>query len=247
MGCVMVVTSGKGGVGKSTITVGVGAALARRGKKVLLIDGDAGLRSLDIMLGISQELVFDIYDVLVGNCEPIKAIYACNDVRGLYLMPAPQSIENRVTPELMTRLIKGLSGYYDYVIVDCPGGLGGGFKSAIAAAQTALLVLTPDPVCIRDADLIRQRLMAEGMKNTRLLINRFSDRSLENSRIPDIDYIIDASGVQLLGVIPEDSELACAMARGHAATNHGIAPEAFERIVARLEGERIALPKKIGE
>ena len=136
MGRVMVVTSGKGGVGKSTVAAGLGAAFARREKKVLLIDGDAGLRSLDIMLGISQDLVFDTYDVLVGNCEPIKAIYACRDVKGLYLMPAPASVENRVTPELMTRLIKGLSGYYDYVIVDCPGGVGAGFEAAIAAALT---------------------------------------------------------------------------------------------------------------
>ncbi|MBQ6570056.1 MAG: septum site-determining protein MinD [Clostridia bacterium] len=247
MGRVMVITSGKGGVGKSTVTAGLGAALGRRGKKVLLIDGDAGLRNLDILLGVAHELVFDIYDVLVGNCEPIKAIYQCPDEENLYLMPAPQSEENRVTPELMTKLIKGLSDYYDYVLVDCPGGMDSGFKAAIAAAQAALIVITPDAVCIRDADIIRTRLVKEGMKNVRLVINRFSLRALDNNRIPNLDYIIDATGVRLMGVVPEDEEIPRSSARGHIAGCKGYASLAFDRLAARLEGEKILIPKKIGE
>ena len=148
MGAVTVITSGKGGVGKSTVCAGLGRALAERRRRVLLIDGDAGLRSLDRMLALDDQVMFDISDVVSGSCEPIRAIYECG-VPGLYLMPAPYREEQLVSPHLMRQLVPILSRYYDHVLIDCPAGLGAGFESAAAAAQRALIVATPDPLCQR--------------------------------------------------------------------------------------------------
>lgn len=244
MSNVTVITSGKGGAGKSSVTAGIGAALAASGKKVLLIDGDAGLRSLDVILGITSELIFDINDVLVGNCEPIRAIYSCKSAEGLYVLPAPQSIENRIPPKMMTKLISGLSGYYDYVLVDCPAGLGVGFRAACAAANRAVVVVTPDPVCIRDADNTRRALNSAGIKNIRLVINRYSGRCIEKGVIPDLDYVIDSTGIQLIGIVPDDENIVIAASKGKAVVGFGSASKSFENIAGRLEGKKILLPKK---
>ncbi|MDR1564584.1 MAG: AAA family ATPase, partial [Oscillospiraceae bacterium] len=126
MGTITVIASGKGGVGKSTTTVGLGSALARGGKSVLLIDGDSGMRTLDLFTGVAESLVFDISDVISGSCEPIRAIYPCKGCENLYLLPASASYESRVKPELFNRLITGLSGYYDHIIIDSPAGIGEG-------------------------------------------------------------------------------------------------------------------------
>jgi len=247
MGVVTVVTSGKGGVGKSSVTAGVGAALAMSGKKVLLIDGDAGLRSLDIILGITSELVFDIYDVLVGNCEPIKAIYPCKSANGLFVMPAPQYIENRISPKVMTRLIKGLSGYYDYVFVVRHSFFIIGCHAAVAVAQRALVVVTPDPVCIRDSYNTRRALNSAEIKDVRMVINRYSDRYIEKNVILHLDYVIDSSGIQLIGVVPEDESVVVAASRGRAVIGFGKASKCYENIAGRMEGKKILLPKKLGD
>lgn len=173
MGKATVITSGKGGVGKSTVTAGLGAALSRRGRRVLLIDGDAGLRSLDYMLGITEELVFDLSDVVDGSCEPMKAIYPCPGSNGLFVLPAPQSAEDTVSPRILKQLVHALSPYYDHMLIDCPAGLGRGFQAAVESAERALVVSTPDPLCLRDADKVRRVLMEKGIADQRLVINRF--------------------------------------------------------------------------
>ena len=169
MGAVTVITSGKGGVGKSTVCAGLGRVLAERRRRVLLIDGDAGLRSLDRMLALDDQVMFDISDVVSGSCEPIRAIYECG-VPGLYLMPAPYREEKVVSPHLMRQLVPILSRYYDHVLIDCPAGLGAGFESAAAAAQRALVVATPDPLCLRGSDKVRLLLTQAGISSQRLVV-----------------------------------------------------------------------------
>ena len=126
MGKVTVITSGKGGTGKSTVTAGLGAALARRGNRVLIIDCDAGMRGIDLMLGVSGELVFDIADIVGGNCPPASAIYPCKTVPELYVLPAPQNVRDEISPFIMKQLVSVLKKYYDHILIDCPAGIGSG-------------------------------------------------------------------------------------------------------------------------
>ena len=242
MGRVTVITSGKGGVGKSTVTCGLGAALVRRGRRVLLVDTDAGLRSLDYMLGISQELVFDLADVVNGSCEPAQAIYPCQGSKGLFVLPAPQNTEDTVSPQIMKQLIAALSRYYDHVLIDCPAGLGRGFLSAIAPAQRALVVSTPDPLCLRDADKVRRLLQKNGVGELRLVINRFEPkRFFRSGTYADLDAVIDAAGIQLIAVIPQDAATAVSAAKGTPVAGKSPAAQAFNRLAALLEGENAPL------
>ena len=242
MGAVTVITSGKGGVGKSTISAGLGTALARRGRRVLLIDGDAGLRSLDHMLSVSEQLVFDISDVIAGNCEPIRAIYPCEQEPGLFLLPAPSQEERTVRPALMRRLVPILARFYDHVLIDCPAATGLTFYSAIAAADRALVVATPDPVCLRDCDKVRLLLTKEGIASQRLIINRFEYSSfLKMNCYSDLDSVIDSAGIRLIAVIPEDIQLAAATANGTPYPVRSSGAQALGRLAARLEGEQVPL------
>lgn len=239
MGEVTVITSGKGGVGKSTLTAGLGAALARRGRRVLLIDGDAGLRSLDLLLGVSQELVFDLSDIIAGNCALPQAVYPCPGLAGVSLLPAPRDGEEVVSPAIMRQLAGVLGGLYDHVLIDCPAGLGRGFRAAVEPAERALLVATPDPVCIRDCDHVRALL---GERTLRLIINRFDEKSFHRySPFADLDEVIDAAGVRLAAVVPEDPAWASAAARGAQAKGRSPAVRALDRLAARLEGETVPL------
>ena len=155
MGQVTVVTSGKGGAGKSTVTAGLGCALARLGRKVLLVDADAGLRSLDLLLGIGGAAVYDIADVFAGNCEPIRAIYPSPICSGVFVAPAPVSLEQLCAPEDMRLLCRGFSRYYDDVIIDCPAGVGQGFRTAMVqiAAETLRMDMKDIDIVIGDTDI----------------------------------------------------------------------------------------------
>lgn len=242
MGAVTVITSGKGGAGKSTVTSSLGIALAKRGRRVLLIDGDAGLSCLDHMLGVTENLVYHIADVAAGDVEPAKAIYPCTLVPGLFLLPAPAKEEDIVSPAVMKQLVSVLSRYYDHVLIDCPAGVGVGFLSAAAAAQRALVVSTPDPVCLRDCSKTRQALEDAGVFQQRLVINRFSGKAFRAiGTYRDLDAVIDASGIRLIAVIPEDTAIAAATAAGAIAPQKSAAALAVGRLAARLEGEQVPL------
>lgn len=242
MGTVSVITSGKGGVGKSTVTSGLGAALARRGRRVLMIDADAGLRSLDYILGVSRELVYDLSDVVTGGCEPAKAVYPCPGSNGLFLLPAPQNSEDTVSPEVMKQVVRMLSGYYDHILIDCPAGLGRGFQAAVAPASRALIVSTPDPLCLRDADKVRRILEDKGIEEMRLVVNRFQAKSfVKMGGFEDLDAVIDACGIQLIAIIPEDLQTVCCAVKGEPLTGKSPAAQAFQRLAARLEGEGVPL------
>ncbi|WP_277668672.1 P-loop NTPase [Caproiciproducens galactitolivorans] len=242
MGAITVITSGKGGVGKSTITSGLGLALSQRGKRVLLIDGDAGLGCLDHMLGIEENKVFDIADVVSGRVEPMKAIYPCPFAEGLFVIPAPATEEDLISPDIMKQLVSVLSRYYDHVLIDCPAGIGGGFQSAAAAAPRALVVSTPDPVCLNGARKTRMLLEQGGVRQQRLIINRFSTRNFRTQNFyPDLDSVIDAAGIRLIAVVPEDPLLAAAAANSAPVSPKSIGAMALGRLAARLEGEHVPL------
>lgn len=242
MGSVTVITSGKGGVGKSTVTAGLGAAMERRGRRVLLIDADAGLRSLDFMLGVSCELVYDLSDVVTGNCEPSKAVYPCAGSNGLFLLPAPQNPDDAVSPDIMVQLCRALSGYYDHIFIDCPAGLGRGFQAAVAPAKRALVVSTPDPICLRDADKVRRILEEKNIPEQRLVLNRFHAKSfVKMGGFEDLDAAIDACGIQLIAMIPEDLSAPCSAVKGLPLSGKSAAARAFNRLAARMEGEDVPL------
>ena len=242
MGRVTVVTSGKGGAGKSTVTAGLGCALARLGRKVLLVDADAGLRSLDLLMGIGGTAVYDIADVFSGNCEPIRAIYPSPVCSGVFVAPAPVSLEQLCAPEDMRLLCRGFSRYYDDVLVDCPAGVGQGFQTAVAGAEAAFVVTTPDMVCARDAQIV-SRLLADRQIPARLVINRLRALPVMRGRMPDVDEIIDIAGLQLSGILPEDEAVAVANANGRPLPADCNAALCFENIARRYLGENIPLAR----
>lgn len=243
MGKVTVITSGKGGTGKSTVTAGLGAALVRRGSRVLLIDCDAGMRGIDLMLGVSGELVFDIADIINGNCPPASAIYPCKTVPELYILPAPQNIRDELSPSVMKQLTRVLKGYYDHILIDCPAGIGMGFETAAAPADRAVLVTNAEPLSVRGCDKVRRKLRYCCVDDISLIINRFSEKKFRKlDAYPDLDAVIDEAGARLLGIIPEDLAAANASQKGLPIEGSLKAAEAFDRIAARLDGKEAPLP-----
>lgn len=243
MNSITVITSGKGGVGKSTVTFGLGAVFAARGKRVLLIDGDAGLGSLDHMLGVSAQKVFDIADVVSGAVKPDKAVYKCAFIPNLFLLPAPGMDEDTVSPDIMKPFVSALSRYYDHILIDSPAGIGQGFSSAAAAANRALVIVTPDPVSLRGASQAGQKLDKLGIMQRRLVINRFkSDTFRAQGYYRDLDSVIDAAGIQLIAVIPEDPLLAAATVRAEPPLPKSPGMLAAARLAARLLGEQVPVP-----
>lgn len=246
MGTATVITSGKGGVGKSTAAVGLGRALAQRGRRVLLVDCDAGLRSLDRMTGTEESLVFDISDAVFGRCSPAEAIYPCGDQEGLFLLPAPAQGDDLVRPVVMRRLIPLLKRYYDHVLLDSPAGVGIGFRAAACGADRALVICSPDPVCVRSASSVRQLLDKLGVPDRKLVINRFNgDFFDETGAYRDLDSVIDAAGLRLFGLVPEDITMAAAFLTGQPAPERSGGMMAMARIAARLEGENALMPRWI--
>ena len=242
MSQICVVTSGKGGAGKSTVTAGLGYALSRHNGRVLLIDADAGLRSLDLMLGVSGNTMYDLSDVFAGNCDPVRAIYSSPVFQNVFVLPAPIRLEEMCSPKEMRALCRSLSAYYDQVIIDCPAGLGSGFETAIAAADRALVVSTPDMVCARDAQILGH-ILEERQLKSHLIINRLRPNKVMDGSMPDVDEIIDTAGIQLLGIIPEDEEVAVACANAHPLPSACNAAICFGNIARRYMGESIPLAR----
>ena len=240
MGAITVITSGKGGVGKSTVTVGLGTSLARRGRRVLLIDMEAGLRGLEKILGVEELLLFDVSDIVNGNCEPMEAIYSCEPIHNLFLLPAPSKTEESLREDQMKRLCKELSPYFDHILIDCPAGIGREFRVSVCAAQRALVVVNPDPVGLRCGGPVNKLLEEAGITDNRLVINRFDPDSFSGLHFyEDLDAVIDAVGIRLIAVIPEDIHLTKAAATGKPCLPGLPGTMAFDRMAARFEGEMI--------
>lgn len=237
---IAVVTSGKGGVGKSTVCVGLSCALAERGQRVLVIDTDMGLRSLDLMMGVADKAVHDLSDIFSRECDPQSAICASPLHENVFVIPAPSTIDLNCTPEDMQYLCRGLAEHYDTVLIDCPAGIGRGFHLAIAAADRAILVSTPDMVCARDIHTASTLLDRQEI-SYKMIINRLRPRAVMKGHMLDIDEIMDIAQVPLLGVIPEDDAVTLATANGRAFPPKSYASVCMNNIAARFCGESVKL------
>lgn len=233
----ILVTSGKGGVGKSTFTAGVSKALSERGKKVLAIDCDIGLRSLDIFLGRSADVVFDWGDVILGRCSVNQAI-----IKGkIDFIAAPRSSDEAFTADVFKEMVDSISADYDYIFIDSPAGIGHGMHLAAFGADKAVVISTPDKICVRSCSKAFSELEKLGKTNIRLIINMFEAKQVSKGRLLNIDECIDETGVQLLGVIPMDRSLSFISVTGEEPDEYSPSTLAFERIAARIEGEKIKL------
>ena len=244
MGEVIVVTSGKGGVGKTTTTANIGTGFALQGKKVVLVDADIGLRNLDVVMGLENRIVYDLIDVTEGNCRLKQALIRHKRYETLYLLPAAQTRDkNAVSPDQMKELCEDLSKDFDYVIIDCPAGIEQGFKNAIAGADRAIVVTTPEVSAVRDADRIIGLLESEGKHNPKLIVNRIRPKMVKKGDMMDIDDIIEILAVDLLGIIPEDEYIVISTNRGEPAVVNPVstASSAYKNIVRRLTGENVPL------
>lgn len=244
MGEVIVITSGKGGVGKTTTTANLGTGFALLGKKVVLIDADIGLRNLDVVMGLENRIVYDLVDVTEGNCRLKQALIRDKRYETLYLLPAAQTRDkNAVSPEQMRQLSQELAEQFDYVIIDCPAGIEQGFKNAIAGADRAVIVTTPEVSAVRDADRIIGLLESEGKHNPKLIVNRIRPSMVKKGDMMNIDDIIEILAIDLLGIIPEDEYIVISTNRGEPAVANPIslAGTAYSNIVRRLTGENIPL------
>lgn len=239
---VIVITSGKGGVGKTTTTANIGTALAMMGKSVVLLDTDIGLRNLDVVMGLENRIVFDLVDVVNGNCKIKQALIKDKRYEGLCLLPAAQTKDkSAVTPHQMKNLINELKKEYEFILVDCPAGIEQGFKNAIAAADSAIVIATPEVSSVRDADRIVGLLEASGVRNPKLIINRLRPKMVKRGDMMDIEDILDILAIDLLGVVPEDEFIVVSTNRGEPAVtdNNSRAGAAYRRIARRIDGQDI--------
>ena len=239
---VITVTSGKGGVGKTTAVANLAVALASNGSKVVCIDGDIGLRNLDVILGLENRIVYDIVDVIEGRCRLKQAMIRDKKLPNLYLIPAAQTRDkNAVSPSDMNRLIKDLRPDYDFVLIDSPAGIERGFRNAIAAADRVLVVTNPEVSAVRDADRVIGILEAEEKGPAALIINRLNPTLVKNHDMLSADDVLDLLAVELIGIVPEDENVIVGSNRG-APVAHDLkskAGQAFRNIARRLKGETV--------
>ena len=242
MGKVIVVTSGKGGVGKTTSTANIGAALTKLGNKVIVIDGDIGLRNLDVVMGLENRIVFDLVDLIEKKCKPRQAMIKDKRFDGLYLIPAAQTRDkDAINPEQMKELCDELKEEFDYVIVDCPAGIENGFKNAIAGADSAIVVTTPEVSAVRDADRIIGLLEAHSVDDINLVVNRVKMNMVRNGDMLDINDILDILGIKLIGVVPDDENVVISTNKGEPVVeyNNSLAGTAYSNIARRVMGEEV--------
>ena len=208
MGEVIVITSGKGGVGKTTTTANIGVGLAQMGKKVIVIDTDLGLRNLDVVLGLENRIVYNLVDVITGSCRLKQALIKDKRYPELYLLPSAQTKDkSAVTPEQMKKLTAELKELFDYVILDCPAGIEQGFQNAIAGADRAVVVTTPEVSAIRDADRIIGLLEQGGIAQSELIINRLRMDMVKRGEMMSVEDVTEILGIRLIGVIPDDEQV----------------------------------------
>jgi septum site-determining protein MinD len=239
---VITVTSGKGGVGKTTAVANLGVALASEGSKVVCIDGDIGLRNLDVILGLENRIVYDIVDVIEGRCRLKQALIRDKKLPELYLIPAAQTRDkNAVSPSDMNRLIKELRPDFDFVLIDSPAGIERGFRNAIAAADRVIVVTNPEVSAVRDADRVIGILEAEEKGPAALIINRLNQSLVKNGDMLSPDDVLDLLAVELIGIVPEDENVVISSNRGApvAADPKSRAGQAFRNIAKRLRGETV--------
>lgn len=238
---VIVITSGKGGVGKTTTTANVGTGLAMEGKKVVLIDTDIGLRNLDVVMGLENRIVYNLVDVIEGNCRIKQALIKDKRNPTLYLLPSAQTRDKTaVSPEEMAKLTEELKDEFDYILLDCPAGIEQGFKNAIAGADRAIVVTTPEVSAVRDADRIIGLLDANEIKKTELVVNRLRTDMVKRGDMMSSQDVVEILSVDLLGVVPDDENIVVSTNQGEPLVGSKcLAGQAYKNICDRIMGEEI--------
>jgi septum site-determining protein MinD len=240
---IIVVTSGKGGVGKTTCTANLGMALAKMGRQVALVDADFGLRNLDLLLGLENRIVYTAVEVLARECRLEQALVKDKRQPNLVLLPAAQNrTKDAVTPDQMKLLVNALAQKYQYVIIDSPAGIEMGFKNAIAPAKEALIVTTPEIASVRDADRVVGLLEAQGVKRIHLIINRIKPAMVRANDMMSVHDVQELLAIPLIGVIPDDERVIVSTNRGEPlvlSESPSLAATAYENIARRLEGETV--------
>jgi septum site-determining protein MinD len=254
-GRVIVITSGKGGVGKTTTTANVGAALAALGEKVALLDADIGLRNLDLALGLENRIVYDIVDVVEGRAKLRQALIKDKRNQNLALLPAAQTRDkSAVSPQQMKQIIADLQEEgFTFILIDCPAGIEQGFKNATAGATEAIVVTNPEMASVRDADRIIGLLEAQELYNSMLIVNRLRVQMVKNQEMLGVEDVQEILGnsVKLLGIVPDDEAIITSTNRGEpvAMSEGTLSGQAYRNIARRLMGEDVPyldLDEKIG-
>ena len=243
MSRIIVVTSGKGGVGKSTSSANLGMALAKLGRKVVLVDADFGLRNLDLLLGLENRVVYTALEVIGRECKLDQALVKDKRQPNLSLLAAPQTRnKTAITAAHMKALVEVLSRYFDYVLVDCPAGIETGFQNAIAGAKEAIIVTTPEISAVRDADRVIGLLEANRIKDIKLIINRLRPAMIQNNDMMGVEDVLEILSVKLLGVIPEDEQVIVSTNKGEPlvlAEKLLSAGQAYMNTAMRLDGKAV--------
>ena len=239
----IVITSRKGGVGKTTTSANIGTALAKDGSKVVLIDTDIGLRNLDLLLGLENRIVYTIVDVVEGRCKLKQALVKDKKNPNLCLLAAAQTRDkSAVTEEQLKEICDTLKEEYDYIIVDCPAGIEQGFQNAVAGANEAIVVTTPEMSAVRDADRIIGLLEAkEDVKKYRLLVNRVRPNLIKTNDMMSVEDVVGILSAELIGVIPEDTGIITSTNRGEPIVNNekSLAGQAYLNVARRIKGEEV--------
>ena len=238
---VIVITSGKGGVGKTTTVANIGMGLAMLDKKVVVVDTDIGLRNLDVVMGLENRIVYNLVDVVNGSCRMKQALIKDKRTPNLYLLPSAQTKDkSAVSPEQMVKLTETLREEFDYILLDCPAGIEQGFKNAIAGADHALVVTTPEVSAIRDADRIIGLLEANEIRKIHLIINRLRPDMIRRGDMMSADDVVDILAIPLIGIIPDDENVVIATNQGEPLVGTDTpAGKAYFNVVERLRGREI--------
>ncbi|MCC3376910.1 septum site-determining protein MinD [Cohnella sp. REN36] len=244
MGEAIVVTSGKGGVGKTTTSANVGTALALLGKKVCMVDTDIGLRNLDVVMGLENRIIYDLIDVAEGRCRLNQALVKDKRFDELYMLPAAQTKDkNDISPEQVRKIIEDLKPDFDYVIIDCPAGIEQGFRNAIAGADQAIVVTTPENAAVRDADRVIGLLEKTQIAPPKLVINRIRPSMLRNGDMLEVDDICQVLAIDLIGIVPDDEVVIKAANQGEPTVMNpnSRAAIAYRNVARRILGETVPL------
>ena len=241
MGEVIVVTSGKGGVGKTTTVANIGTGLAMLDKRTVVVDTDIGLRNLDVILGLENRILYNLVDVINGKCRLKQALIKDKRHPELYLLPSAQTKDkSAVSPEQMIKLTEELREEFDFVLLDCPAGIEQGFRNAIAGADKALVVTTPEVSAIRDADRIIGLLEADGIQDIHLIINRLRPDMIARGDMMSVEDVVEILAVNLIGSILDDEQIVIAANQGEPFSGRNSqAEEEYRNICRRLLGEEV--------
>jgi septum site-determining protein MinD len=244
MGLGIVVTSGKGGVGKTTSSANIGTALALLGKRVCLIDADIGLRNLDVVMGLENRIIYDIVDVASGECRLEQALIRDKRFEHLSMLPASQTKDKTALDVDSARtIVESLKATHDYVIIDCPAGIEHGFKVAVAGADQAIVVTTPETPAVRDADRVIGLLEKENIRSPKLIVNRIRPKMVKQGEMLDIDEIVQVLAIDLLGIVPDDEAIISNQNKGEPTVMRPDtkAAIAYRNIARRILGDSVPL------